>query len=60
MSMPEYVAECDECGVQGDSTYMYYCEIWESDTRAYQVFCYECWHNLVECGEIWPEGGDNE
>ena len=49
--MLEY--ECDECGMMTcDHGYMRYVEDYESETRARQILCPECWQGFIEDGTI--------
>ena len=49
--IPEF--ECDECGEKTqDYNYMYYVEKYQSETRADQTLCPECWEGFVKDGTI--------
>lgn len=46
--IPEY--ECDECGTKTQE--VYYVEDYESETRARQILCPECYSGFIEDGTI--------
>jgi hypothetical protein len=45
--------ECDECGMKTqEEGYMHYVEDYESETRARQILCPDCWDGFVKDGTI--------